>query len=106
MMKILPLTLLALLALGAGVLIHGGSAKATSAGHGLALDGDQPQTMEQFLTGVTKDVESGKDVPSVLLTPKAITKETVKDVVADGFVTKEELCTGSFAALCTENGIS
>ena len=31
---------------------------------------------------------------------------TVKDVVADGFVTKEELCTGSFAKLCTDNGIS
>ncbi len=64
--------------------------------------GEKPTTA----TGVTKDVESGQDVPSVLLTPKSITKATVKDVVADGFVTKEELCTGSFAALCTENGIS
>ena len=27
-------------------------------------------------------------------TPKAITKDNVKDVVADGFVTKDELCTG------------
>jgi D-xylose transport system substrate-binding protein len=58
------------------------------------------------VTQVTKDPESGKDVPSVLLTPKAIYKENVKDVVADGFVTKEQLCTGSFAALCTANGIS
>jgi D-xylose transport system substrate-binding protein len=53
-----------------------------------------------------KDVESGKDVPSVLLTPKAIFKENVKDVVADGFVTKDQLCTGDFAKLCTENGVS
>jgi D-xylose transport system substrate-binding protein len=53
-----------------------------------------------------KDPESGADVPAVLLTPKAIYKENVKDVVADGFVTKEALCTAAFAKLCTENGIS
>jgi len=57
-------------------------------------------------TGTTKDPESGADIPSVLLTPKSITKATVKDVVADGFVTKETLCTGTFATLCTQNGIS
>jgi predicted metalloprotease len=57
MTKLLSLTLLAVLALGAAALIHGGSAKASSA-HGLALDGDQPTTMEQFLTGVTKDVDT------------------------------------------------
>jgi D-xylose transport system substrate-binding protein len=52
------------------------------------------------------DPEGGREVPSVLLTPQAIYKENVKDVVADGFVTKEELCAGEFAALCTEAGIS
>ena len=57
MTKILPLSLLAVLALGGAALVHGGSAKASSAGHDLALGGDQPQTMEQFLTGVTKDVD-------------------------------------------------
>ena len=41
-------------------------------------------------------------MPSVLLTPKAITKDNVKDVIADGYVTKDELCTGDFAALCTD----
>jgi D-xylose transport system substrate-binding protein len=64
--------------------------------------GQQPTTA----TGTTKDPESGASIPSVLLTPKPITKPTVKDVVADGFVTKEALCTGTFAALCTANGIS
>jgi D-xylose transport system substrate-binding protein len=64
--------------------------------------GEKPTTA----TGTTKDPESGKDVPSVLLTPKSITKETVKDVIADGFVTKEAVCTGNFAKLCTDNGIS
>ena len=53
-----------------------------------------------------KDPESGANVPSVLLAPKAIFKENVKDVVADGFVTKEELCTGAFAAMCASAGIS
>jgi D-xylose transport system substrate-binding protein len=52
------------------------------------------------------DPESNAAVPSVLLTPKAIYKDSVKDVVADGFVTKEQLCTGDFAKLCTDNGVS
>jgi D-xylose transport system substrate-binding protein len=52
-----------------------------------------------------KDPESGRDVPSVLLEPVSIFKENVKDVVADDFVTKEELCTGAYAAKCTEAGV-
>ncbi|MER7269600.1 substrate-binding domain-containing protein [Micromonospora sp. WMMD712] len=58
-------------------------------------------------TGQTvKDVEGNRDVPAVLLEPKAIYKDNVKDVVADGFVTKEELCTAAYAKFCTEAGIS
>ncbi|SCL19612.1 D-xylose transport system substrate-binding protein [Micromonospora nigra] len=58
-------------------------------------------------TGQTvKDPESGRDVPAVLLTPKAIYKENVKDVIADGFVTKDEVCTGAFVQLCADAGIS
>ncbi|MEV0583505.1 substrate-binding domain-containing protein [Nonomuraea sp. NPDC050310] len=57
-------------------------------------------------TGTVKDTESGKDVPAVLLTPVAIFKDNVKDVVADGYVSKDELCAGEFAAKCTEAGIS
>jgi D-xylose transport system substrate-binding protein len=57
-------------------------------------------------TGKTiKDPEGNRDVPSVLLEPVAITKENVKTVVDDGFVTKAELCTGAFAAMCTAAGI-
>jgi D-xylose transport system substrate-binding protein len=51
------------------------------------------------------DPESKREVPSVLLTPQAITFANVKDVVADGYVTKEELCTAAFAAKCAEAGI-
>jgi D-xylose transport system substrate-binding protein len=64
--------------------------------------GEKPTTA----TGSVKDPESGASVPSVLLTPQSITAPTVKDVIADGFVTKDAVCTGSFAALCTKNGIS
>jgi D-xylose transport system substrate-binding protein len=57
-------------------------------------------------TGKTvKDVEGNRDVPAVLLEPQSITKENVKAVVDDGFVTKAELCTGAVAAKCTEAGI-
>jgi D-xylose transport system substrate-binding protein len=57
-------------------------------------------------TGTIKDPQSGAAVPSVLLTPVSIVKSSVKDVVADGFVTKDALCTGSYAKLCADNGIS
>ena len=58
-------------------------------------------------TGQTvKDPEGNRDVPAVLLEPKAIFKDNVKDVGADGYITKEELCTGNFAKLCTDAGIS
>ncbi|MEU2613633.1 substrate-binding domain-containing protein [Micromonospora sp. NPDC007271] len=58
-------------------------------------------------TGQTvKDPEGGRDVPAVLLEPKAIYKENVKDVVDDGYVTKDELCAGAYAKLCADAGIS
>ena len=60
------------------------------------------------MSGLTtvKDTESGKDVKSKLLVPKAIFKDNVKDVVADKFVTVADLCKDAYAALCTEAGIS
>ncbi|HKQ02537.1 MAG TPA: substrate-binding domain-containing protein [Actinomycetes bacterium] len=60
---------------------------------------------QQSAPDTVKDPESGKDVPSVLLEPQAITIDNVNDVVADGYVTKDELCKGSFAAKCTEAGV-
>ncbi|KAB8192209.1 substrate-binding domain-containing protein [Nonomuraea phyllanthi] len=56
-------------------------------------------------SGSVKDPESGQDVPAELMEPQAIYFDNVKDVVADGYVTKEELCTGDFAEKCTEAGI-
>jgi D-xylose transport system substrate-binding protein len=57
---------------------------------------------------VTEEVNNGKtEVPSVLLKPIAVTKGNVKTtVVADGFVTAQELCTSAFQTACKEAGIS
>lgn len=47
------------------------------------------------------------DVPSQLLTAKAVTKDVVKStVVADGFLTAAQLCTPDFAQYCQQLGIS
>jgi D-xylose transport system substrate-binding protein len=61
---------------------------------------------QQTAPDTIKDPESGRDVPSVLLQPVAITIDNINDVVADGFVTKEQLCSGSFASKCADAGIS
>jgi D-xylose transport system substrate-binding protein len=61
---------------------------------------------QKAVDGKVKDTESGRDVPSVLLVPKAIYFDNVKDVITDGYVTKEEVCTADFAAACTKAGIS
>jgi D-xylose transport system substrate-binding protein len=53
-------------------------------------------------TGIVKDGD--RDVPSVLLVPVSITKANVKDVIADGFKTREEVCEG-IEELCVANGI-
>jgi len=47
-----------------------------------------------------------KKVPSVILTPVAVTKNNIKDtVVKDGFWTASQICTGRFAAACKAEGI-
>ncbi len=56
-------------------------------------------------TTATGSVNNGSvDVPSVLLVPTGITKANVKDVIADGFQTREAVCEG-IEDLCTANGI-
>jgi D-xylose transport system substrate-binding protein len=57
-------------------------------------------------TGTTTDEEGGRDVPSVLLDPVSITKDTVKDVIDDGGQSAEDVCAGDYAAFCAEAGIS
>jgi D-xylose transport system substrate-binding protein len=64
--------------------------------------GQKPTTA----TGTTTDPESKKAVPSVLLDPQSVMKDQVKNVIADGFVTKAEVCTAAFAKACTDAGIN
>jgi D-xylose transport system substrate-binding protein len=56
----------------------------------------------------TQMIENGKtEVPSVLLTSTPVTKENIKEtVIAEKFVSPEELCEGAYAAACKEAGIS
>lgn len=57
--------------------------------------------------GADQTVNNGsKDVPSVLLTPVAVTADNVMEtVVEDGFYTVEEICTAQFMAGCQEAGL-
>jgi D-xylose transport system substrate-binding protein len=61
---------------------------------------------DALVTGTVKDTESGEDVPSVLATPESIFPDNVKDVIADGFQSAADVCTGEFAADCTKYGVS
>jgi D-xylose transport system substrate-binding protein len=64
------------------------------------INGEDAET-----TGEAEDPEGNRQVPSVLLEPISIFRDNVKQVVDDGFVTAADLCTGEFAAACTELGI-
>lgn len=57
-------------------------------------------------TGTTVDSSDDSEVPSILLEPQAITKDNVSDVIEDGGQKAEDVCTGEFADLCAEAGIS
>jgi len=71
----------------------------------IALINGDTDTADALVTGSVEDTELGQDVPSVLATPEAIFKDGVAKVIADGFQTKEAVCTGAFAKLCTDNGV-
>jgi D-xylose transport system substrate-binding protein len=62
--------------------------------------GQQPET-----NGTSRDDQGNRDVPSVLLTPKSITKDNVDVVFKDGGQSKEEVCAGQFAAMCSAAGV-
>ncbi len=62
---------------------------------------------DALATGKVTDTKLSKDVPSVLLDPQPIYKDSVKDVIADGFTTKEKVCTTpALQKACAANGIS
>lgn len=65
------------------------------------VNGDSPAT-----TGTVKDDQGGRDVPSILLDPVAIDKSNVGAVIESGDLTAADLCTGDYAKLCADAGIS
>src|SRR5918994_1140920 len=70
------------------------------------INGDQAAA-DGLATGSVEDTETGQQVKSVLLEPQPIFKENVKDVVADGFVAAEDICTNAaLQKACEENGVS
>ena len=61
---------------------------------------------EAEVTGTTVDSSDDSEVDSILLEPQAITKDNVSDVIEDGGQKAEDVCTGDFADLCADAGIS
>src|SRR4051794_5876282 len=57
---------------------------------------------------INAKVDNGKEqVPSVLLTPVAVTKSNIEStVIKDGFYAPKEICTGKFAAACAAAGLT
>ena len=64
-------------------------------------NGGEPTT-----TGTVKDTQTNQDVPSILETPITITKDNVDEPIKGGDVSKDEVCSGAYAAKCAAAGIS
>jgi D-xylose transport system substrate-binding protein len=71
----------------------------------IALIKGDKDTAASLATGTVKDTELGVDVPSALATPEIIYKDGVAKVISDGFQSADDVCTGAYAKLCTENGV-
>lgn len=57
-----------------------------------------------MVTGTTNN--GAVDVPSILLTPVAVTKDNIEStIIADGFWKVSDICTADFAAACAAAGI-
>jgi D-xylose transport system substrate-binding protein len=61
---------------------------------------------DALATGKVEDPTTHQQVPSALATPEAIFKNNIKKPFDDGFVTAADVCTGPYAKLCTQAGIS
>ena len=80
--------------------------KEADAAAALAIAAAKGEDTAGLATGEVEDTESGGMVAAVLLDPQAIYFDNVKDVIADGYTTKEAVCTADYADKCAEAGIS
>jgi D-xylose transport system substrate-binding protein len=74
----------------------------------LAIDvikGDKAAA-DALASGSVEDPVTHQQVPSALATPEAIFKSNIKKPFDDGFVTAADVCTGQYAKLCQQAGIS
>lgn len=69
------------------------------------INGDQAEA-DALADQTVEDTELGEDVKSALATPEAIYKDGVKKVIDEGFQTAADVCTGEYAKLCQDAGIS
>jgi D-xylose transport system substrate-binding protein len=67
------------------------------------INGDTAKA-DSLATGTLHDPENGRDIPSVLLTPDVITKDTIQKVIDAGALTKQEICKGIESA-CQKAGL-
>ena len=57
----------------------------------------------KYPIGKIKDPESGAYIPFVSLTPQAITRESINDVIVDGFASASDVCKGQpYQRLCKQ----
>jgi D-xylose transport system substrate-binding protein len=75
-----------------------------------AVDIVSGKTSEAAALATTKVNNGQKDVPSIILTPVAVTKATAKQtigqMVSDGFLKASDICSGPAASACQQVGIS
>ena len=65
------------------------------------VNGGDPET-----NNTVRDDTGDRDVPAILLDPVSITKDNVKAVIDSGDMKASDLCTGDYAAMCADAGIS
>lgn len=68
------------------------------------IQGDKAKA-DSMANQTVKDTETGKDVPSALATPVAITKDNMQQVFDDGYQKVSDVCTGNFKKFCDQAGI-
>ena len=64
------------------------------------INGTPPAT-----NGTTKDPMTGKDIPSILATPTAITIANVAQPINDGYTPKNTVCIGAYVSMCSKDGV-
>lgn len=60
---------------------------------------------DEYASQTTVDPETGREIKSVLLDPEVVTRDNVKKVVDEGYVSVQSLCTPDLVAVCRELGI-